>query len=293
MKGIEQFKQLTTKQIALGVGVGLVVSLLGVTLFFSVGLGYPIGIEPYQYDYPNGTNPTTPITAESVNVHGSGVALSNPAYAVQYHETNTIEYENGTSETYKNTTIDYQINNRDGGQGYMERQTTLHNLETGAVDETQIYVYENNEYAFIHNNINNTTTWAETGNQPLVISNQLELPQQLLLAIPHASWTPTGTQTINNSSYLVYEATSVNANQMQDFTSVSSFDGRLLVNQETGVITYDLDVTGTTADGQTVHKHQSLTYDALPDSDFPTRPSWAERDDASQQEDDDDWTPPY
>lgn len=294
MKSIEQLTTLTTKQLALGIGIGLLVSVLSVTLFFSVALGYPVGVEPYQYDYPNGTNPVTPLTQDSVNIHGSGVALSNAAYTVTYTETNTYLYDEKPDETYKNTTITYQINNRDGGQGYMERNSQTTNPTTGEVNETETYIYENNSYAFVHNNLQNTTSWSETGNTPLVITNQLELPQQLVLAVPQISWRPLGTQERDGTTVFVYDAVNANANQMTAFESVSTVNGELLVNTKTGVMTYNTTIVGTTPTGQTVQKQQSLTYTALDNDTYPETPSWATRNESSQtQDDDDEWDAPY
>lgn len=289
MSILQSIKNLPRKHLAIGIVGGLLVSVFALVLLNSLVLGYPTDPNVYQYDYPEGTNPVSPLTDTSINVHGSGVALSNAAYEVSYTEKTYYTAENGTQVPIRTADIDYQINNKDG-VGYMERSTV--NLGTiGTQQNTTISVYENNSTAFIRDEVNQSTHWQETGNEPLVLSNQLRLPQRLVVAIPHIGWTPTAQETRDGEEYVVYTATSASANQMQYVDSVDSTSGELLVSTRTNVITYSVTVTGTyTLDsGETVEvtKTQSLSYAPLDNSTVPTRPDWAEKDNSSQDDDDD------
>lgn len=291
MSILQSIKNLPRKHLVIGIVGGLLVSVLALLLINSMVLGYPTSPDVYQYDYPAGTNAVSPLTSESVTVHGSGVALSNASYSVNYDEQTYYTTENGTQKSISEVSVDYQINNKDG-VGYMERSA----VSTGTVGNAQnqtVSVYENNSTAFIRNEVKNSTHWQETGKEPLVLSNQLELPQTLVSAIPHIRWEPTAQETRNGEEYVVYTVSGASESQMKYIDSVTSASGELLVSTETNIITYSVTVKGTRTlqSGEVVEvtKKQSLSYSALDNTTVPTRPDWAEKGGSNEDDGDDEF----
>lgn len=290
-------------KIVVGVAGGLLVGLFALFVINMLFWGLPMNPGVYQYEYPNGTSATTPISETSVNIHGTGVALSNNAYEVTYSE-RTIHDSGDGDEVVSESRIYYQINNAEA-IGYLERS----NIGMGVVNQSEaptLHIYENRSNAYIHNVETNNTTIQNTKDEPLVLTNQIELPQKLLRAVPHVSWKAVGMEEDGKNTYIVYTATDANANQISGMNTVDDVTGTLKVNKRTNVITYTVTVSGRTTDGTgasvDVTKKQSLTYTVLDNSTVPDRPTWAvgeppasgnETDTTSgENESDDGWTPP-
>lgn len=285
-------------KIAIGTITGILVAIVVLLVLNSLFLGLPINPQTYQYEYPNGTSATQPITNTSVDIHGSGVALSNNAYRVNYSERITETNTTGATEVLESGYIAYQINNKEA-EGYLKRT----DINMGIASNTsQLAIYENRSNAYIHNIETNETTIQETGQVPLVLTNQIELPQKLVTAIPHVRWKAVTEQEINGDRHIIYTATSADADQMKHISRTTNVDGTLQVNTRTNVITYDVQVSGTrvteTGDTVSITNTQSLTYTALNNSTTPERPIWAtgklnETDsENSSTTSDDEWTPP-
>lgn len=267
----------------LAAGIGLLLGILGIIVLLHSVVGYPVSIEAYQYQYPAGTNAITPLTNESLNVHASGVALSHTAYAVSYTEQSTI-VSTPQNTTDINTSIEYEVNNLNGGSAYLEQ--TLFELETdNTFTPNTTHIYENNTTSFIHSPETNSTTWKPRGEgRPLVASNQLRLPRSMASEVSYISWTPVGPTTIQNTTYLQYTADHItNMSDLYDMQSVQTVNGTLSVNTHTNVITYTVTVTGTTDDGKTRVTHQELEYRNLSQSTQPTNPPWATKENSTEQ----------
>jgi len=291
-------------KITFGVVSGLLLGVVVLLLLNSLFLGLPVNPETYQYNYSNGTSALNPITNDSVNIHGSGVALSNTAYEVTYTE--SIRYANNSSrQPVDETSIYYQINNAEA-VGYLQASgTTLNISSVESGDEVQ--VYENKTTAYVHTVATNNTTVQKTGNEPLVLTNQLRLPQTFLVSAPHITWRATDTRQVDGNEIIVYRATSANASQMPQITRTTRVSGTLQVNTHTNVITYSTTVHGTkvTEDGETIElvNQQALTYNKLNNTSVPQKPEWAvgtynetetttENDTETNTSDDGEWTPP-
>lgn len=305
MSILSRIKTLSPRgKLVVGIFGGLLVGIIALLVINMMFWGLPVNPGVYQYEYPNGTSATTPLTETSINTHGSGVALSNNAYEVTYsEETKLTDPSDGEEQVLNSAQIYYQINNAEA-VGYLERS----NINMGVVNTSTaptLHIYENRSGAYIHNLAENNTTVQRTGQEPLVLSNQIELPQKLVSAIPHVTWKAADKKEIDGSTYIVYTATGANANQMPQMNTINDVSGTLKVNTRTNVITYSVTVDGQTIDdaGETVAvtKTQSLTYTVLDNTSVADRPPWAngnvpepenESDDGGNESDDDGWTPP-
>lgn len=292
----ETIQDIPPKKLALGVIGGVVISIVLLLAINTLFFGYPMDPAVYQYSYPNGTGPMTPISTDSVQIHASGSALTTPAYAVNYSERTTYTAANGSEQVLSETSIDYQINNAES-IGYLERVTRG---DTATANHYEYYETENDSY--LHYPVNNTTSWEATGESPRVLTNQLKLPQAMVESVPHIDWSVTGPETIDGNEYLTYTATSASASQMPSIDSVTSVDGELRVNKRTNIISFNVSVEGTTTldSGETVSvtKTQSLDWTALDNSTVPAEPQWVDEslsqsDSGSDNDSDDGWEPGY
>jgi len=292
-------KRSQVEKTAIGVVGGLFLAVVVLLILNSLFLGLPVDPQTYQYNYSNGTSPTEPITNNSVNVHATGVALSNNAYEVTYTETTTYTYSNNTEKTINNSIIQYQINNEQK-IGYLERNGISMGVEESA---PILRIYENETTAYVHNFTNNSTQVQSTGSEPLVLTNQILLPQKLVVSIPHVQWKAVDQRKENGTQKIKYKPTNVNSELVTQMDSTQSVTGQLFVDTNTNIITYSVTVTGTktldSGEQVTVTKTQELDYTVLDESTVPEKPSWAsgslpENNTTSENNTttDSNWTPP-
>lgn len=182
-------------------------------------------------DYPDGTSSTAPFTEESFRIH----SLTVPGQSPDFKLTHGYQVESTSIGVIDSSRKQYHYS-------FTEPNSVLYTNETVKDREKtveRIYETDSETYKLAEDTTSQITLDQSILNNPAIKS--VEMANN----INHISWASTGVTEQDNTTYVTYKPTHINTNNIPKLETAEQVTGKLLINQETGLIKeYSVQIQG-------------------------------------------------